>query len=88
MLDLGVELGEALLLLFEVVKGAVVLLGVAMLSTVHKAALAGHLHEANFLVALPALVLVRLISHSKVRLAIISTGGKLLITHPHVASGK
>ena len=64
MLDLGVELGEARLLLCEVVEGAVVLLSVTMLGAVHKGALTGHLHKANLLIALPALVLVLLLSQS------------------------
>ena len=61
MLDLGVELGEPLPVLLEVVKGAVVRLCVPVLRAVDVGALAGDLDEADLLAAQPALVQVGLI---------------------------
>ena len=60
MLDLRVQLGEAGLVLRQVVVGAVVCLGVPVLRAVHVGALAGHLHESDLFAAQPALVQVRL----------------------------
>ena len=54
--DLGVLFFELGLLLLEEIKLAVVRLRVPMLCAVHVAALAGVLHKAHFLAALPALV--------------------------------
>jgi hypothetical protein len=58
--DYRVLLCELLLLLRQVVEGAVVGLSVAVLGAVHVGALARVFHESNFLVALPALVNVGL----------------------------
>ena len=60
MLDLRVETREALLVRFEMVIGAVVGLDVAMLGAEDVGALACHLDDSNFLLAMPALVLVSL----------------------------
>lgn len=59
-LDVWVFLREFLLLVFEVVEFAIMRFGVPMLGAVHVAALAGVLHEAYLLSAVPALVRVRL----------------------------
>ena len=68
--DLGVQLGETLALLRQVVKRAVVALSVTMLGAVDEGALAGHLHEANLLVALPTLVLVSLIKQTQTQISV------------------
>ena len=60
VLNYGVLLGELLLLLGQVVKGAAVGLGVPVLGAEDVGALAGVLDEADLLVALSALVRVRL----------------------------
>ena len=61
MRDQGVQLGEPLLILLEVVELAVVGLSMPMLGAENVRALAGHLEESNLLRALPALVQVGLI---------------------------
>ena len=55
-----VLLEQFLLVLFEVIKSALVVLGHSVLRAEHVCALAGHLDQSHFLVAAPAFVLVGL----------------------------
>jgi len=63
--NLGVVLGDALLVLPKVVEGAVVGLSVAMLRAEDEGTLAGGLHHANFLATMPAFIRVLLRQESK-----------------------
>ena len=63
----GVVLGDALLVLSEVVVGAVVRLGVAVLGAENECALARHLHHAYFLATVPAFIQVLLYNEKSVR---------------------
>lgn len=69
VLDLGVQLSQTLLVGSKVIKLAVVRLHVAVFRTEDKRTLAGNLHNANFLAAVPALVFVRLQTYKSIRLA-------------------
>jgi hypothetical protein len=59
-LNLGVVLGQLLLLVRKVVKSTLVGLRVSVLATVNVATLAGILQESDFLSALPAFIRVAL----------------------------
>jgi len=69
VLDLGVQLGQTLLVGSKVIKLAVVRLHVAVFRTEDKRTFAGNLHNANFFAAVPALVFVRLQTYKSIRLA-------------------
>jgi ABC-type proline/glycine betaine transport system permease subunit len=58
--NLRVVLGDALLVLSEVVEAALVGLSVAMLRAEDERTLAGDFHHANFLATLPAFIQVLL----------------------------
>ena len=64
---LRVQLGNSLLVLREVIESAVVRLRVTMLGAEDVGALAGHLDQADFLVALPAEIFLCLSEKKRIK---------------------